>query len=91
MKLYGQFSDVVGDSMIILPNPSSGETVGDVLNRLAERFPGMGSRLFRHPGELQPYLLIAVGGLDIRLSGGLSTPVHGNDEVMIFPPGAGEG
>lgn len=88
IKLYGLLREAAGASAVSLP-AKPGATVSDVLTDLARRYPALRDRLFLWDGSLQPYLLIAVSGIDIRDRGGLAHPVRPQDEIAVFPPSAG--
>jgi sulfur-carrier protein len=60
---------------------SQGETVGDVLDDLMGRFPGL-------KGQLE-YANVYVGGEDIRTRDGFETPVAESDTVILLPAMAG--
>jgi sulfur-carrier protein len=66
----------------------SGETVGEVLDALYERFDELKSRI-AEDGGLRRFVNVYVGGEDIRFLSGLETPVSDGDEVTILPAVAG--
>ena len=65
-----------------------GETVGEVLDSLYERFDELRSRI-AEDGGLRRFVNVYVGGEDIRFLDGLDTPVSDGDEVTILPAVAG--
>ncbi|HLG07044.1 MAG TPA: ubiquitin-like small modifier protein 1 [Gaiellaceae bacterium] len=65
-----------------------GETVGDVIDDLVERYPALGGQLLQD-GELAPFVNVFVRGEDIRTSDGLDTPVRGGDQLILLPAMAG--
>jgi molybdopterin synthase sulfur carrier subunit len=60
-----------------------GDTVGDCLKRLTERFPLLEKELFDKQGKLSPYIDIYVDGKSIY-SEGLTRPVKDGDELSIL-------
>jgi len=65
-----------------------GETVGQVLDALYERFAELRSRI-SEDGGLRRFVNVYVEGEDIRFLAGLETPVSDGDEVTILPAVAG--
>ncbi|HLH66136.1 MAG TPA: ubiquitin-like small modifier protein 1 [Solirubrobacteraceae bacterium] len=65
-----------------------GETVGEVLDALYERFGELRSRI-AEDGGLRRFVNVYVDGEDIRFLDGLQTPVKDGDEVTILPAVAG--
>jgi sulfur-carrier protein len=63
-------------------------TVGEVLDRLYERYDGLRERI-AEDGDLRRFVNVYVGGEDIRFLDGLETPVEEGDEVTILPAVAG--
>ncbi len=61
--------------------PGSGETVGDVLDDLSARFPGLADQL--------RYANVYVDGEDIRTLDELETPVRDSSTVILLPAMAG--
>jgi MoaD family protein len=65
-----------------------GETVGEVLDALYDRYGELRSRI-SEDGGLRRFVNVYVGGEDIRFLEGLETPVTDGDEVTILPAVAG--
>jgi molybdopterin converting factor small subunit len=65
-----------------------GETVGDVIDDLVERYPALGAQLLED-GELASYVNVYIGGEDIRTRDGLETPVREGDHMILLPAMAG--
>jgi sulfur-carrier protein len=61
--------------------PGSGETVGELLDDLTARFPGL-------EGQLQ-YANVYVDGEDIRTLDELDTPLRESSTVILLPAMAG--
>jgi molybdopterin converting factor small subunit len=60
-----------------------GDTVGDCLKRLTERFPLLEKELFEKQGKLSPYIDIYVDGQSVY-SEGLTKPVKDGSELSIL-------
>jgi molybdopterin synthase sulfur carrier subunit len=65
-----------------------GETVGEVLDALYDKFGELRSRI-TEDGGLRRFVNVYVGGEDIRFLDGLDTPVADGQEVTILPAVAG--
>ena len=65
-----------------------GETVGEVLDALYDRYGELRNRI-AEDGGLRRFVNVYVGGEDIRFLDGLDTPVSDGDEVTILPAVAG--
>jgi MoaD family protein len=65
-----------------------GETVGEVLDALYDRYGELRNRI-AEDGGLRRFVNVYVGGEDIRFLEGLETPVSDGDEVTILPAVAG--
>jgi MoaD family protein len=65
-----------------------GDTVGEVLDSLYERYGELRSRI-AEDGGLRRFVNVYVGGEDIRFLDGLDTSVEDGDEVTILPAVAG--
>jgi molybdopterin converting factor small subunit len=68
--------------------PAQGETVADVLEDVAARYPALGAQLLED-GELASYVNVYVGGEDIRTRDGVETPVADGAQVILLPAMAG--
>ena len=66
-----------------------GATVGEIINQLEARFPGIQGRLCETNGELRRFINVYVDGEDIRFLENLQTPVGERAEVSIVPAIAG--
>ena len=67
----------------------SGETVGAVLQALAEAHPDTREQLFSGEGELNRYVNVYLNDEDVRVLDGLETSVGDSDTVVILPAMAG--
>ncbi|HEY3364049.1 MAG TPA: MoaD/ThiS family protein [Symbiobacteriaceae bacterium] len=61
-----------------------GDTVGEVLRNLTERYPDMRDRLFAAGGGLKPYLNVFLNQVDIRSLDELETQVLDGDELLLL-------
>ena len=67
---------------------AAGGTVGDVIDDLDKRHPGMKDRLVDAKG-VRRFINIYVGEEDVRFTGGLGTELKAGDQVSIIPAIAG--
>jgi MoaD family protein len=68
---------------------AQGETVGAVLNALADAHPETREQLFSVEGELNRYVNVYLNDEDVRVLDGLETAVADADTVVILPAMAG--
>jgi sulfur-carrier protein len=68
---------------------AEGENVGDILRSLADQHPDTQSQLFADGGELNRYVNVYLNDEDVRVLGGLGTPVGKSDVLVILPAMAG--
>ena len=68
---------------------AAGDNVGDVLRSLADQHPATESQIFAGGGELNRYVNVYLNDEDVRVLGGLDTPVGGEDVLVILPAMAG--
>jgi molybdopterin converting factor small subunit len=80
---------VTGDRRRIELEISSGETVADVLNKLASSYPVFDRRVRDETGALRRYVNLYLDGADIRRIGGISTPIDPGQEIQIIQSVAG--
>ena len=86
VKIPTQLRSVTGgDSDTTIEEAS---TVGEVLDRLYERYDGLRDRI-AEDGDLRRFVNVYVGGEDIRFLDGLETAIEDGDEVTILPAVAG--
>ena len=67
----------------------SGGTVGELVNDLLERYPGLKPHLIDKKGELRRYFNFFVNGTHIRELQGLETPLTNEDKVILMASAAG--
>jgi molybdopterin synthase sulfur carrier subunit len=70
---------------------AQGSTVGQILDDLERRHPGLKERLCDEGGAVRRFVNIYVRDEDIRFLQELSTPVKEGDEISIVPAIAGGG
>lgn len=64
-------------------------TVGEALEALWTRYPGIKDRLVTEQGAVRPHVNVFVGKESIRYTGGLATPVPDGAEIAIVPAVSG--
>jgi molybdopterin converting factor small subunit len=60
----------------------SGDTVREVLEDIAGRYPALEAQLFE-AGDLAPFVNVYVGGEDVRTLDGLDTRVNGSSMILL--------
>jgi sulfur-carrier protein len=68
-----------------------GDTVGDALKGLADRYPATKEQLFSAEGDLNRYVNVYLNDEDVRVLDGLATTAGESDTVVILPAMAGGG
>ena len=66
-----------------------GETIGEVLDGLENRFEGLRGKLRDQGGGIRRFVNVYINDSDVRLLKGITTPVTDGDEVTIIPAVAG--
>lgn len=69
--------------------PGAGASVGEVLEDLNARFPGIRDRVCEDDGKIRRFVNVFVNGQNVRTLQGASTPVKDGDEIGIIPAMAG--
>lgn len=77
----------VGGSPVVEAN--RGRTVGEVLEDLDRRYPGIKERIVTGGGDLHRFVNVYVNEEDVRYLGSLDAPVQEGDTVSILPAVAG--
>jgi sulfur-carrier protein len=67
---------------------AQGETVRELLDDVADRFPALRDRIFSD-GELARFVNVYVEGEDVRTRDGLETAVQNGSTVILLPAMAG--
>jgi sulfur-carrier protein len=65
-----------------------GDTVGDVIDDLVDRYPPLRDQLLQN-GGLATFVNVFLGGEDVRTLDGLETPVREDATVILLPAMAG--
>jgi len=68
---------------------AAGDSVGAVLQALADSHPDTRTQLFGSAGDLNRYVNVYLNDEDVRVLNGLETPVADGDTVVILPAMAG--
>jgi molybdopterin synthase sulfur carrier subunit len=68
---------------------ADGETIGAVLQSLAEQHPATQGQLFSADGQLNRYVNVYLNDEDVRVLDGLDTGVGEADTLVILPAMAG--
>jgi molybdopterin synthase sulfur carrier subunit len=68
---------------------ATGGNVGEVLRSLVSSHPETESQLFSGEGDLNRYVNVYLNDEDVRVLGGLDTPVSDGDTLVILPAMAG--
>lgn len=66
-----------------------GATIGDAVQALVGRHPGLAGQLLTPDGELHRFVNVYLNGRDVRYLDGLDTPVDERDEIRLLPAIAG--
>jgi len=74
-------SDVVLDVSV--------DTVGEALNILWKRYPGLKDRVVTEQGKVREHINIFAGDENIKYTGGFNTPIKGEIEIYIIPAVSG--
>ncbi len=64
-------------------------TIGDAIQELQSRFPGIKERLVDDKGEVRRFVNVYVNEEDIRFLSNQQTPLKDGDEISIIPAIAG--
>ncbi len=68
---------------------ATGESVGEILRSVADSHPDTEAQLFAPDGGLNRYVNVYLNDEDVRVLGGLDTPVGEGDTLVILPAMAG--
>jgi molybdopterin converting factor small subunit len=68
---------------------ADGSNVGEVLHSLADAHPETQDQIFGADGDLNRYVNVYLNDEDVRVLGGLETPVGEADVLVILPAMAG--
>jgi molybdopterin synthase sulfur carrier subunit len=79
----------VGDRSTVDVQVPDGATLADLLDVLAQRYPGLERRLRDERRELRRYVNFFVDGQECRRLDGAATPLRDAAEIQIIPSVAG--
>jgi sulfur-carrier protein len=65
-----------------------GDTVGDVIDDLVERYPALRHQLLEDGGPA-PFVNVFLDGEDVRTLDGIDTPVRDGSTIILLPAMAG--
>jgi molybdopterin synthase sulfur carrier subunit len=68
---------------------AAGTNVGEVLRSLVDAHPSTQDQIFGGDGDLNRYVNVYLNDEDVRVLGGLGTPVGEGDTLVILPAMAG--
>ncbi|WP_424358856.1 ubiquitin-like small modifier protein 1 [Methanocella sp. MCL-LM] len=86
VKLFANFREATKQKEVeITP---AGETVRDVIDGLADKFPAIRPLLFQD-GKLKPYVNVLHNAQTLKGEDSLSGKVRDGDEIALFPPVSG--
>ncbi len=66
-----------------------GKTLGEILDRLDQQFPGIKKLLLDENGEIRRHINIYLNDEDVRFLQRLDTPIRDGDVLSILPALAG--
>ncbi len=89
MRLPSTLRARAGDQATVDVRVADDATLADVLDVLAQRYPGLERRLRDERGQLRRYVNFYVDGEECRHLAGAATPLRDVAEVQIIPSVAG--
>jgi molybdopterin synthase sulfur carrier subunit len=89
VRIPRTLTSTTDDQRLIEISAESGETVADVLDGLASRYPIFDRRIRDETGAQRRYVNIYLDGEDIRRLNGLATPIDDVAELQIIQSVAG--
>jgi molybdopterin synthase sulfur carrier subunit len=88
VSFYATLEPIVGQRKVEVRLPD-GSRVGDLVDALVERWPGLREHLLDDEGQLSRRVNIFVEGRNARWLQGLETPLEPDQTIDVFPPVAG--
>ncbi len=88
IRVYATLRDLMDGAIHDMP-VSHDATVGSVLERLIERHPALGEKLWDADGRLTGYVTILLNGRSVAYLDGLQSSVDDTDTLALFPPVGG--
>ncbi|MHB9863584.1 MoaD family protein [Streptomyces sp. YIM S03343] len=87
IKYFATFRELTGERSFDLDDPPA--DIAGLLELLSTRYGEKFRRAVLADGQLGPELILLVNGRNVRLTGGLATPLTTRDDVSVFPMVAG--
>lgn len=88
VRMFATLRDLAGARQADIPVDGD-NTVGDVLHRLAEQYPALGSKLWDDKGQWRGMITVLMNGRSVQYLSGFATPVGETDVIQLFPPVGG--
>ena len=66
-----------------------GQTVGDAMEQLVQKYPTLRPHLYNGDGQLRPFVNLFVGENNVRDLQGLATPLDPQARILLVPSIAG--
>lgn len=87
IKYFATFRELTGERSCHLDDPPA--DVAGLLDVLSARYGKKFRDAVLDDAEMSPELILLVNGRNVRLTGGLATPLTAADDVCVFPMVAG--
>lgn len=87
-KVFATFREICGGKTVRIPYEEH-EPIGQLLDKLIDRFPQMGEELFTENKAIRQHVHVFINGRNVIFLDGLKTTVKPEDELALFPPVAG--
>jgi len=87
IKYFATFRDLTKENSLVLTDAPT--NIAELLELLSVRYGAAFRAAVFENGELSSVMILLVNGRNVRITGGLATPVSPDDEVSVFPMVAG--
>jgi molybdopterin synthase sulfur carrier subunit len=87
IKYFATFRELTRENSRVLDEAPV--NVAELLELLSVRYGTPFRKAVFEDGELSSVMILLVNGRNVRITGGLATPVSPTDEVSVFPMVAG--
>ena len=84
VRFFATLRSYAGRKEVELP-VAGGDTVRQVLERLAALYPALGERMLDERGNVKSSVNVLVNGRSIKFLGGLNCPIQDSDLFALFP------
>ena len=88
IRLYARIRQLAGTREVEIP-ADAGDTVGDVLQKLVDRYPELAEAIWAVDGSLAGHVAVLLDGRDVRHLDGKDTPIRDGQILAVFPPVGG--